>query len=84
MFHKVNRQKFFKNEKNKNVSCYKDVLSFSNCTKKLCFYLKYILDIYILEYGSVRWDHQYAVHCYKIESVQIQFQLSCLRRLGNG
>ena len=37
-----------------------------------------------LEYGSVIWDHQYAVHCDKIESVQKQFLLFCLRKLGNG
>ena len=37
----------------------------------------------ILEYGSVIWDPQYAVHSDKIESIQIQFLLFCLRRLGN-
>lgn len=36
----------------------------------------------ILEYGSVIWDPQYSVHSNKIESVQIQFLLFCLRGLG--
>lgn len=36
----------------------------------------------ILEYGSVVWDPQYHVHSNKIESVQIQFLLFCLRGLG--
>ena len=38
----------------------------------------------ILEYGSVIWDPQYAIHSNKIESVQKQFLLFCLRNLGNG
>ena len=36
----------------------------------------------ILECGSVIWDPQYAVHSDRIESVQIQFLLFCLRRLA--
>ena len=38
----------------------------------------------ILEYGSIILDSQYGVHSDKIESVQIQFLLFSLRRLGNG
>ena len=38
----------------------------------------------VLEYGSVIWDPQYAVHSEKIESVHKQFLLFCLRNLGNG
>lgn len=36
----------------------------------------------ILEYGSVVWDPQYQIHSNKIESVQVQFLLFCLRGLG--
>lgn len=36
----------------------------------------------ILEYGSVVWDPQYNVYIDKIESVQKQFLLFCLRNLG--
>ena len=42
----------------------------------------------ILEYGSIIWDPQHAVHSknltHKIKSVQKQFLLFCLRYLGNG
>ena len=36
----------------------------------------------ILEYGSVVWDPSYKVYSDKIESVQKQFLLFCLRGLG--
>ena len=42
------------------------------------------LDSPILEYGFVIWDLQYALHSDKIESLQKQFLLFCLRHLGNG
>lgn len=35
----------------------------------------------ILEYGSIIWDPQYNVHADKIESIQKQFLLFCLRYL---
>ena len=37
----------------------------------------------ILEYGSIIWDSQNDVHSDKIESIQKQFLLFCLRHLQN-
>ena len=37
-----------------------------------------------LEFVSVIWDHQNAVHSDKVESIQKHFLIFCVRRLGNG